>query len=328
MMAVMGLVGFPGPGQCRPAALRRPRSAQADGQARAASSIGKDVAMIFQDPTTSLNPCFTVGFQLAETLRLHLGMDRRAARERSIELLEQVGIPAPRSRARRLSAPALGRHEPARDDRDGDRLQPEAADRRRADHRARRHDPGADPRPAAQPAARARHGAGADQPQHGRGVGDGAARGGDVCRPGGRAALGAPALQRAAASVWRGAARGAARTQRRRRRGSRPSPAWCRACTTARRGACSRRAAPMRGHIAAPTGRRCGRGKAATCAATIRSRPIRSRRVSASSRRRHERESREPPLSSATSPCFRRREIFNTEERRARRATEKMSGPA
>jgi dipeptide transport system ATP-binding protein len=60
--------------------------------------IGKDLAMIFQDPTTSLNPCFTVGFQLAETLKLHLDMGRAQARKRSIELLEQVGIPAPESR--------------------------------------------------------------------------------------------------------------------------------------------------------------------------------------------------------------------------------------
>ncbi len=56
--------------------------------------------MIFQEPTTSLNPCFTIGFQLTETLRLHEGMDRKAARRRAIELLEQVGIPAPREPAR------------------------------------------------------------------------------------------------------------------------------------------------------------------------------------------------------------------------------------
>jgi dipeptide transport system ATP-binding protein len=59
---------------------------------------GKDVAMIFQEPTTSLNPSFTIGFQLAETLRFHEGMDGKAARRRVIELLEQVGIPAPESR--------------------------------------------------------------------------------------------------------------------------------------------------------------------------------------------------------------------------------------
>jgi len=56
--------------------------------------------MIFQEPTTSLNPCFTIGYQLTETLRLHEGMDGKAARRRAIELLEQVGIPAPESRMR------------------------------------------------------------------------------------------------------------------------------------------------------------------------------------------------------------------------------------
>ena len=54
--------------------------------------IGKDIAMIFQEPIASLNPCFTVGFQLEETLRFHLGMDGRTRRRRAIELLEQVGI--------------------------------------------------------------------------------------------------------------------------------------------------------------------------------------------------------------------------------------------
>src|SRR5215211_1285705 len=61
---------------------------------------GKDVAMVFQEPMTSLNPCFTIGFQLTETLREHEGMDRKAARRRAIELLEQVGIPAAESRMR------------------------------------------------------------------------------------------------------------------------------------------------------------------------------------------------------------------------------------
>jgi dipeptide transport system ATP-binding protein len=54
--------------------------------------IGKDIAMIFQEPIASLNPCFTIGFQLEETLRFHLGMDKRTRRARAIELLEQVGI--------------------------------------------------------------------------------------------------------------------------------------------------------------------------------------------------------------------------------------------
>ncbi len=60
--------------------------------------IGKDVAMIFQEPMTSLNPCFTIGFQIEEVLRFHLGMDRAARRARALELLEQVGIPEPAQR--------------------------------------------------------------------------------------------------------------------------------------------------------------------------------------------------------------------------------------
>jgi dipeptide transport system ATP-binding protein len=60
--------------------------------------IGKDVAMIFQEPMTSLNPCFTVGFQLDEALKTHLGLSKKERRARSIELLKKVGIPAPESR--------------------------------------------------------------------------------------------------------------------------------------------------------------------------------------------------------------------------------------
>jgi len=96
-MALMGLVPFPG--RVTADTLRF------DGHdllklsdSERSKLTGKDVAMIFQDPTTSLNPCFSVGFQLAETLRLHLKLDRQAAHRRSIELLEQVGIPAPESR--------------------------------------------------------------------------------------------------------------------------------------------------------------------------------------------------------------------------------------
>ncbi len=97
MMALMGLVSYPG--------VVRADKLRFDGHDLLALSssernklTGKDVAMIFQDPTTSLNPCFTIGFQITETLKLHLHMDKRAAHKRSIELLEQVGIPAPESR--------------------------------------------------------------------------------------------------------------------------------------------------------------------------------------------------------------------------------------
>ncbi len=60
--------------------------------------IGKDMTMIFQEPMTSLNPCFTVGFQIGEALKTHLGMDKDQQRARSIELLKDVGIPAPEQR--------------------------------------------------------------------------------------------------------------------------------------------------------------------------------------------------------------------------------------
>lgn len=59
---------------------------------------GKDMAMIFQEPMSSLNPCFTVGFQLMEALNTHLDMDKQARRKRAIGLLEEVGIPGPETR--------------------------------------------------------------------------------------------------------------------------------------------------------------------------------------------------------------------------------------
>jgi len=60
--------------------------------------VGKDMAMIFQEPMASLNPCFTVGFQIEEVLKVHMGMDRAKRRARAIELLTLVGIPEPAER--------------------------------------------------------------------------------------------------------------------------------------------------------------------------------------------------------------------------------------
>ena len=63
--------------------------------------VGKDMAMIFQEPMTSLNPCFTIGFQLTESIKVHEGGSRAGRRTRAIELLDKVGIPSP---AQRLGA--------------------------------------------------------------------------------------------------------------------------------------------------------------------------------------------------------------------------------
>jgi len=61
---------------------------------------GKDMAMIFQEPMSSLNPCFTVGFQIGEALKTHLNLKRAERDGRVVELLAEVGIPDPERRAR------------------------------------------------------------------------------------------------------------------------------------------------------------------------------------------------------------------------------------
>ncbi len=59
---------------------------------------GKEIGFIFQDPLTSLNPTLTIGFQIAESIRTHLGLSKRAANDRVVELLSKVGIPKARER--------------------------------------------------------------------------------------------------------------------------------------------------------------------------------------------------------------------------------------
>ena len=99
MLALMGLIGFPGQVEAGRLSFAetdllslRPRERR--------RMTGKDMAMIFQEPMTSLNPCFTVGYQIMETLKVHEGGSREERRQRSIELLGQVGIPEPASRMR------------------------------------------------------------------------------------------------------------------------------------------------------------------------------------------------------------------------------------
>jgi len=97
MLAVMGLI--PWPGRVTADRLTFDGTDLLGLSARARRQItGKDIAMIFQEPMTSLNPCFTVGFQIMETLKVHEGGTRAERRRRTVELLGQVGIPAPESR--------------------------------------------------------------------------------------------------------------------------------------------------------------------------------------------------------------------------------------
>ncbi len=159
---------------------------------------------------------------------------RWRARSRCCRL---VNMPEPERRVDAVSAPDVRRHAPARDDRDGAGLRPAAADRRRADHRARRHHPGADPGPDARAEGKDRRG---DRPDHARPRRrrrDGAARGRDVCRPQGRGgAGGGPVRATRAIPTRRGCwtrfriwARPAAQWGER-ASGSRRSRAWCRRC--------------------------------------------------------------------------------------------------
>ncbi|MED5606816.1 ABC transporter ATP-binding protein [Pseudomonas sp. JH-2] len=100
MMALMGLIDAPG--RITADTLRFDGSDMLRLKGRERRRIvGKDIAMVFQDPMTALNPSYTVGFQIEEVLRLHLGLRGKAARQRALELLEKVEIPGA---AQRLDA--------------------------------------------------------------------------------------------------------------------------------------------------------------------------------------------------------------------------------
>ena len=97
MLAVMGLIGYPG--RVTADVLRfdgadlrtlTPRQRR--------RLVGKDMAMVFQEPTSSLNPCYPVGWQIAESLTVHSAVPKPQVRGRVLDVLRQVGIPAPETR--------------------------------------------------------------------------------------------------------------------------------------------------------------------------------------------------------------------------------------
>lgn len=97
---------------------------------------GSEVAMIFQEPMTSLNPVFTVGAQIAESLILHRGMDEKEALKEAVHLLELVRIPDAERISLRFPHQLSGGHASARHDCHGACLQAAAFDRRRTDNGA------------------------------------------------------------------------------------------------------------------------------------------------------------------------------------------------
>ncbi len=97
MLALMGLVGYPGRVKASKLNFGGTDLLTLSDKNRR-KITGRDVAMVFQEPMTSLNPCFTVGFQIMETLKVHECGTREERKRRTIELLDQVGIPAAASR--------------------------------------------------------------------------------------------------------------------------------------------------------------------------------------------------------------------------------------
>ncbi len=98
MMSLMGLIPIP-PGEITSGqALYQGKDLLKLSESDMEEIRGKEIAMVFQDPMTAFNPVLSIGRQLGEPLRVHLGMNKEEIRERSIMLLEQVGIPEPGNR--------------------------------------------------------------------------------------------------------------------------------------------------------------------------------------------------------------------------------------
>ncbi|EQB99255.1 dipeptide ABC transporter ATP-binding protein [Photorhabdus temperata] len=96
-LAVMGLIDYPGRVMADKLEFNQ-RDLTKISEKERRQLVGAEVAMIFQDPMTSLNPCYTVGYQIIEALKVHQGGNRRTRRQRAIDLLTLVGIPDPASR--------------------------------------------------------------------------------------------------------------------------------------------------------------------------------------------------------------------------------------
>ncbi len=99
-LTIMGLIDMP-PGRIEGGDVRyRGQSLLKMSEEQMQDIRGNDIAMIFQDPMTSLNPVYTIGRQLGEGLRLHRGYSKDEALKRSVELLDMVGIPNPEQRVK------------------------------------------------------------------------------------------------------------------------------------------------------------------------------------------------------------------------------------
>lgn len=96
-LAIMGLIDHPGRVSAESLQFENTNLLTLESKAKR-QLIGADVAMIFQDPMTSLNPAYTVGFQIMEALKTHDGGTKKARKDRTLELLRLVGIPDPESR--------------------------------------------------------------------------------------------------------------------------------------------------------------------------------------------------------------------------------------